>query len=284
MYNPSPSPPKAYNGYKLSYARSTDRWLKKAVIQTVENLTGKRKLQAVYEQLHANGPDPWKVWGETLEMLNIEVDYDKDQLKKIPKEGPVIFVANHPFGIVDGAIFLYLISQVRKDYFLLINEVLAHDPIMKGHVLPVDFRVNKEATRSNLESRSETRRRLQEGQALVIFPSGAVATQPRFSLFGDAEEWPWRTFICGSIHETQCTVVPLFFHGQNSRWFQLVSKISMNLRLGLLLHEAMNKRNKTLQVEIGDPIEYAEMEGIKNRKKLIAFLKERTLGLHTTQQ
>lgn len=279
MEKRSTSPTQAYDGYQLSYARPTDSWLKKAVIKSLENLTGKRKLQAVYDQLHANGPDPWKVWGESLEMLNIQVDYDAQKLQKVPQTGPVIFVANHPYGIVDGAILLYLVSQVRKDYFLLINEVLSHEPIMKDHLLPVDFRTNEEAKHTNLRTRSETTARLKQGQALVIFPSGAVATQARFSLFGPAEEWPWRTFICPRIHETQCTVVPLFFHGENSRWFQLASKVSMNMRLGLLLYEAVNKRRKTIRVEIGDPIPYGEMAGMRNRKKLIDFLKARTLNL-----
>jgi len=279
LENSSIPSPKAYDGYKLSYARSTDSKLKKAVIRGLERLTGRPKLQAVYDQLHENGPDPWKVWGESLDILNIQVDYDKRLLENVPLEGPVIFVANHPYGIVDGIIFLYLVSQVRKDYFLLINEVLSHEPIMKGHLLPVDFRTNEEAKHINLNTRRETTERLKAGQALVIFPSGAVSTQPRFSLFSPAEEWPWRTFICSRIHETQCTVVPLYFHGQNSFWFQLVSKFSMNMRLGLLLFEALNKRNKTIKVEIGNPIPYAEMADIRNRKKLIDYLKERTLAL-----
>lgn len=270
---------KAYSGYKLSYAHPEDGWLKQRIIRGIERLTGKGELQDLYEWLHENGPDPFKIWGESLERLNITVDFDEKQLDRVPKEGPVIFVANHPYGIVDGAIFLYLVSKVRKDYFLLINEVISREPILKSHLLPVDFRKTEEAKNTNLETRRLTTERLNQGQALVIFPSGAVATRPRFKLGGPAKEWPWRRFICGRIHETKCKVVPIYFHGQNSFWFHFVSKFSMNLRLGLLIHEVLNKQHSTIQVEVGDPIGYEEMQPFKDRQQLIEFLEARTMAL-----
>jgi putative hemolysin len=94
-----------------------------------------------------------------------------------------------------------------------------------------------------------------------------------------AAEFPWRTFICGLIHQTQCTVVPIYFHGQNSRLFHTVSQVSMNLRLGLLLHEVRNKRGRTLRAEIGEPIPYSAMEPFRDRRALIGYLQEKTLML-----
>ncbi len=254
------------------------------IIRTVEKMTGKDELQDLYNELHKNNPNPWKVWKESLDKLNIGMDYDAAQLEKIPKTGPVIFVANHPYGIVDGAIFLHLATRVRKDYFLLINEVLSHEPIMKGHLLPVDFRGDDRAMETNLETKRQTTERLRNGEALLIFPSGAVATQPRWSFSKPAEEWPWRRFICTRIHETKCTVVPMFFHGQNSFWFQFVSKFSMALRLGLLVHEVINKKGTTIKVDIGDPITYDEMENIEDRQKLIEFLHDRTMALDSSKK
>jgi len=270
---------RAYSGYNFSYASPDDSWFKRLVITTIESRTGKPELQRIYNALHDNNPDPYKIWKEALDKLDITMDFDAEQLKKIPTTGPVIFVANHPYGVVDGAIFLHLVSRVRKDYFLLINEVLAKEPILKGHLLPVDFRGDEAAAQCNLNTKAETTRRLNNGDALIIFPSGAVATRPRWSWNGQAEEWPWRRFICTRIHETQCTVVPLYFHGQNSNWFHWVSKFSMNLRLGLLLYEVMNKRGKTIRIEIGDPITYPEMEPHTDRQALIEYLKKRTFDL-----
>lgn len=268
---------KAYEGRRFSYSSENDSWLKRQIILTVEWLTGRQQLQKVYDELHEEDPTPYNVWGNALGKLNIKMDYDASQLEKIPKSGPLIFVANHPFGVVDGAILLHIATRVRKDYFLLVNEVVSHEPVLEGHFLPVDFRQNEEALKTNLRTKEQTTERLNKGEALVIFPSGAVSTARKF--FGPVDEFPWRRFICTRIHETQCSVVPIYFHGQNSRLFQFVSKFSMNLRLGLLLHEIMNKRNKTLKVEIGDPIHYPEMEEYEDRQMLIDFLKDRTMSL-----
>ncbi|PSR11570.1 MAG: glycerol acyltransferase [Bacteroidetes bacterium] len=275
--HPAPPPLRPYEGRQFSYARPEDPWLQRVIIRAAERLTGSRQLQKIYDYLHRNNPDPYSIWGETLERLHIQMDYDERQLEKVPKTGPVIFIANHPFGLVDGAMFLHLATRVRPDFFLLINEVLAHEPVLEGHLLPVDFRPGPAAKATNLATRQKTRARLQAGEALVIFPSGGVATAFRWS--GPVEEWPWRTFICPQIHSTQCTVVPIFFHGQNSWLFHLVSKINMNLRLGLLIHEALNKRGQTIQAVIGDPIPYAEMAPYKNRQALIGFLQARTMAL-----
>jgi len=270
---------KGYEGYDFSYARSEDGKINQFIIRFIENLMGKKKLNRMYDELHEMDPDPWNVWPMIMDKLELKVDYIADQLKKVPKTGPVIFVANHPYGIVDGAIFLYLVSQVRKDYFLLIHEVLSHEPILKKHFLPVDFRPTEAAKQNNLRTKELTTERLNNGEALVIFPAGAVATQKRFSLKGPALEWPWRRFICTRIHETKCTVVPLFFHGENSKAFHMVSKVSLNLRMGLLLREALNKKGKTIKVDIGDPITYEQMAQYTDRQELIEFLHETTMGL-----
>ncbi|HKK76708.1 MAG TPA: lysophospholipid acyltransferase family protein [Saprospiraceae bacterium] len=268
---------KAYEGRRFTYSSENDSWLKRQVILTIEWLTGRNQLQKIYDEIHEENPTPFNVWGNGLRKLNIKMDFDEAQLEKIPKEGPLIFVANHPFGVVDGAILLHIATRVRKDYFVLVNEVVSHEPVLEGHFLPVDFRQNEAALQTNLRTKEQTTERLNKGQALVIFPSGAVSTARRF--FGPVEEFPWRRFICTRIHETKCSVVPIYFHGRNSRLFQFVSKFSMNLRLGLLLYEVMNKRGKTLKIEIGEPIHYPEMEEYEDRQMLIDFLKDRTMSL-----
>ena len=262
---------------RFSYARPEDPLLKRSAIKAVEQLTGSKQLHKIYLKLQEEGVSPTLFWGRALGELSIKADFSEEQLAKIPASGPLIVIANHPFGIVDGAILLDLISRVRSDYFLLINEALAHIPLLQDHLLPVDFRENKLAVKTNLETRRLTSERLARGQALAIFPSGGVATA--FRRGGPVEEWPWRKFICSKIHESQCTVVPIFFHGENSRLFHMVSRMSMNLRLGLLLREVMNKRGKTIAVTIGDPIPYSEMAPMRNRQQLIDLLYQRTMAL-----
>ena len=271
---------KASRKRKFSYARPGDPLFKKGVIRSVERLTGSRFLQRIYRRLLDEGADPFTFWGRALQELSIAPVFSREQLQKIPTSGPLIIIANHPFGLVDGAILLDIVTRVRRDYFLLINEVLSHEPFLKGHLLPVDFRETKVAVKTNLNTRRQTSERLRNGEALAIFPGGGVATA--FQRGGPVKEWPWRKFICSKIHENECTVVPIFFHGENSKLFHFLSRVSMNLRTGLFLREVMNKRGKPVQVSIGDPIPYSDMAHLRNRQKLIDFLYERTMTLGET--
>ncbi len=81
---------------------------------------------------------------------------------------------------------------------------------------------------------------------------------------------------------TQATVVPIYFHGQNSRIFQLVSQLSETLRLALIIHEVTRKRGETIQVRIGDPMPYTELAGIRKRKALLQHLRNRIYDLSPT--
>lgn len=272
-----PKKVKAYDGHKFTYASPVDPPFRRWVIRTLEKMTGRDHLQGIYNDLHEENPEPHKVFGKALGRMDIKVDYDENQLNKIPSEGPIIFVANHPFGVVDGFALCHLVTLKRKDFFVLVHEALSREPIMHKHLLPVDFRGNDEALQINLKTKESTTERLRNGEVLVIFPGGAVSTA-RF-IFDKPKEWPWRRFICTRIHETKCTVVPVFFYGKNSWLFHFASFFSMNARSGLLLHEIMNKKGMTVKAEIGDPILYHEMEKYQDRQELIEYLQRRTMSL-----
>ncbi|MEO1436017.1 MAG: lysophospholipid acyltransferase family protein [Bacteroidota bacterium] len=268
----------AYDGRNLSYASPLDPWFKRNMIRFIETISGRNTILRIYRSLLNEGVTPWDVWGRALEKLDIKMDYDEAQLAKTPKEGPVIFVANHPFGVIDGAILLHLATRVRKDYFLLINEVLSHEPFLTDHLLPIDFRNAPDAKATNEKTKVMTTERLRNGEVLLIFPSGGVATRTSF-FSKEVTEFRWNKFIGDRIHETQCSIMPLYFHGENSWLFHFVSKLSMNLRLGLLLREIFNKRGKTFRIEIGDPIHYDEMKQYGESIPLINYLRERTMAL-----
>ena len=261
----------------LSYASPGDSAVARGLIRTVEYLAGTRKLRKLYDQLHAEQLSSSEVWSRALQKLKIQVNYDADVLDSVPEEGPLVFVANHPYGVVDGLIMCYLLSRVRKDFFLLVNESVMPQPLIDQHLLPIDFHPTKAALRNNLQTKRATTERLRNGESLAIFPAGMVATadQP----FGKARELPWNTFVSRRIHEAKCTVVPLYFHGHNSRLFQLASHVNTNIRLGLLMHEVRNKIGKEIRVEIGDPIPYDELEAIRNAQEMIAHLRSETLKL-----
>ena len=112
---------------------------------------------------------------------------------------------------------------------------------------------------------------------VVIFPGGGVSTAQRW--FGPALDLEWKRFTAKLVQTTRATVVPIFFHGQNSRLFQIVSQFSLTLRLALLLKEVKNKMGLTIDVTIGSPIPYRELEHIKDRQELLDTLRMITYNL-----
>jgi putative hemolysin len=263
--------------HDLSYARADDPILTRIGIRTIEKLTGKPKLQRLYNELQDSEFAAHEAWNIALDRLEVGLDLSKKQLQQIPAKGPVVLIANHPFGVVDGLILCKIIAEVRNDWCVLVNSVFCdHDPRIRQHLLPVDFAETKEASHVNLETRQKALDLLRKDGCIVIFPAGGVATAKKG--LKRIEELEWKNFLGKIIKRTQPTIVPIYVHGKNSIAFQLASKISLSLRLSLLLYEVKNKMGKTIKVTIGDPIPGSTLSHLKS-KKIIEALKEITVGL-----
>ncbi len=262
---------------RLSYSSVDDPLVKRLLIGTIEHATGRKRLERVYSEIKAQKPTSSQLWDLMLEKLELYPNYVQAQLDKIPKEGPIIFVANHPFGVVDGVILGYLASRVRSKFCVLVNEVLCREELLQPYFLPIDFRDTREAKQTNINTRNETLNRLQAGEALAIFPAGGVATSPK--PWAKAEDLDWKRFVIKMILKTKATVIPIFVHGQNSRLFQVASHVSMSLRLSLLLHEVTNKMGRQIYLDIGDPIPFEQLSNIKDRQELLDHLRAVTFDL-----
>ena len=265
------------NKAKLSYSADDDPFPKKLLISAIEYATGRRRLEKIYNKIKQSDNSNNQIWQLILQELSINVIYDKTKLLKVPRSGPIIFIANHPFGVVDGAMLCYLASEVRQKFFVLANEVLCKEKIIADYMLPIDFRTTKEALQTNIDTRKKAIERLNDGEALVIFPAGGVATSRK--ILGKADDLNWKRFVVKLIHKTKAPVIPIYFYGQNSRLFQFASHVHMSLRLSLLLHEVRNKMGQSLKVSIGDPILYNTIEHIKNRQELLDHLRKITYEL-----
>lgn len=269
--------PKPRHRATLTYSKPNDPPLRKIMIAAIERATGRRKLERFYNEILALDLPPAELWSAALAKLQVRMVFDAAQLAKVPTEGPLVFVANHPFGVVDGLILGHLVSRIRERFVILVNEVICKEEQLADFLLPIDFQETKEALQTNLRSRQETMARLKRGEALAIFPAGGIATAPR--VFGKAQDLEWKRFTAKVIQQTQATVVPIYVHGQNSRLFQLASRIHLQLRLSLLLHEIRNKIGKTVRVTIGDPIAYETLSQAADRNGMLTYLRKVTFNL-----
>ena len=256
---------------RISYTNPDDTWLVRHFVSSIEILLGRNKIEAVYNNLKVEQFNLTKFFSSALEETKITAKYDLDKLHAVPKTGPLMFVANHPFGVVDGIVLCDMALRVRGDLRIMLHSLLCQDSQLAQFFLPIDFQETKQALKTNIRSKQLALEFLSQDIPVLIFPSGMVSTADKFG-FGTVRDAPWTTFAAKIIREARATVVPIFFHGQNSRKFHVASHIGEPFRMAMLVHEVINKFGKTVEIEIGDPLTWEHLAGRGGRQQLTDYL------------
>ncbi len=270
-----------YDRRTLTYANSFDDAWTGFAIRAIEWCTGKLSILRMVNRFERQNAQyrGQKFWKGALDVMGIDLLTPREQLENIPKDGPVVVVANHPHGMVDGMILAELIGRVREDYRILTRSVLTGlDEAATSFMIPVPFPHDPEAQRKMVEMRAKAMAHLKDGGVVALFPSGVVMSSDTW--FGPAIEREWNVFTAQMIRRSGAQVVPIRFPGANSRWYQIANRISPILRQGLLLHEIVRSCKKPQSPVIGEPLTEAEMERLHSDPRgFMAWLRERTMGL-----
>ena len=266
----------------ISYAHSAETRGGRAVIRVVENATGRLRLirrARGYQDEVAQGADFWQVM---VERYGLTLEVAAGALDNIPSEGPLVVVANHPYGILDGLMMGHILSRVRNgDFRILAHRVFRKAEDLDRIILPISFEETKEAVALNLETRQTALRYLAEGGAIGVFPGGTVSTS--LKPFSRPMDPGWRSFTAKMIARSGATVVPIFFDGTNSRLFQVASHLHTTLRMALLIKEFKRRIDEPVRVVVGDaiaPYEIAARRG--DAKAMMDFLRASTYALSPT--
>ena len=263
----------------FTYADPADPLLKRLAINALEVATGRNRLRSLYFQHQASGWEGASFFDVAIKALSLDLRYDAERLAALPKEGPLVVVSNHPFGVLDGSVMCALMRRARPDFLVLTNAVLLRAPEMRDHMLPIDFTQTLEAQRANVASRAKALAHLKNGGCLVIFPAGAISTSPDRLGRRPAVDPPWTPYLARLVQSAKAPVAPIFFRGQNSRLFQIVSHISPTLRLALFFHELSRRIGARCEVEIGEVIDFERLADFTDRQALVAALRDATYSL-----
>ncbi len=268
-----------YDKRRLSYANTFPNPTKRGVIRTLEWTTGKLKLLRLIRQFELEGVETGQgFWPHALRVMGITLETPADEIAQIPRTGPVIIVANHAHGLVDGMVLAELIGRVRTDYKILTRSLLTGIPEIEQFMIPVPFPHEDAAIQKSLAMRKMTMAHLAAGGVITLFPSGVVASSDTF--WGPAVERDWNPFTAKMILKSGATVVPIRFPGANSRAYQIADKVSATVRQGLLLHEVVHALNKSQRPHVGQPFDPAGIAERANApRELMSWMRSETLAL-----
>src|SRR5579871_6670115 len=155
-----------------------------------------------------------------LEEMRIHLRVNAADESRIPAAGPVVVVANHPYGVLDGAVLTVLLTRVRPDVKVLTNSLLGDIPELQRHCIFVDPFQTDRSVESNRRPLREALTWLRRGGMLAIFPAGEVSHwQMPVTQIVDSQ---WNDTAVRLIRRTDATALPIFFCGHNGVAFQLL--------------------------------------------------------------
>lgn len=269
-----------YDRSAISYASTFEDPWKASVIRVIEALTGKLTILRLVREFERRGaPRGQAFWSTALDVMGIELKTPRHQIDRIPRNGPLVVVSNHPHGMVDGMIFAELIGRVRDDYRILTRSLLTGiDEVAGSYMIPVPFPHDPDAQKKYVEMRARAMKHLDQGGVVALFPSGGVAASETF--FGPAIEGEWNVFTAQMIRRSGAAVLPVRFPGQNSRAYQIANQVSPMLRQGLLLHEIVHALNKPQAPVVGEVLPPETLTKWESDPRgFMAWLRAHTLAL-----
>lgn len=211
--------------------------------------------------------------------FRITVDVENRKVLENLPEGAFITVSNHPFGSVDGILLIYLITRYRPGFKVMVNMTLNMLQAMRPNFIAVDPLASDDPEKKKVSVRGirEAIRQLRSGEPLGFFPAGAMSKVDRHWKLKDRE---WQPSVIEIIGHAGVPVIPIFFQGGNTFWFNLMGRLCWPIRSLMLPREVFKKRGKRMTVTFGDPISPEEIKShYSSVTELSEWLRSKTFEL-----
>jgi putative hemolysin len=226
---------------------SLKKWLPKILIRWFKNFIHQDEMNYVLrEGNHLSGVDFAKF---TIDYMGSIVEFKG--IENIPKEGGCIVAANHPLGGLDGMALMVGVSEVRKDFKFLANDILMHIEPLRDCFIPVNKFGN--TSKENLANISKE---YASGKAMIVFPAGLCSRK----INGKIMDLNWQKSVIKQSIVNKIPIVPTFIEGGNSKWFYRIAnirkflKLKFNIEMMMLPDELYKQKGKKTVIYFGKPI------------------------------
>jgi len=221
--------------------------------------------------------DPVLLINNLLDELDLKFDISEDDLNNIPSEGGFITVSNHPYQGIDSMLLFKIIYNKRKDFKIMASFLLQNIEPLHDIILPINTSIKLKGTRSSFSGIKEGILHLKNNSCLGIFPAregSAYLELPKVIIDNE-----WQIPAIKFIKNAKVPVIPVYFHGTNSRLLHIVRKISPVLKFTSLPAELQNRKNRIVKIRIGTPITVKEQSEFKDIAQYGRYLRARTYSL-----
>ncbi|MDF1584454.1 MAG: 1-acyl-sn-glycerol-3-phosphate acyltransferase [Methyloprofundus sp.] len=220
------------------------------------------------EWLETNERTPHEFLAFLLDKLEIDVSFiHQCNEDGIPASGPLVAVANHPLGAVEGIILSHYLLMFRPDLKVVTNKLLLCFPEFSELFIGVDV-LSK--NRSNKSSLCEMNRHLQNNGALLIFPAGTVGEFNANSRQVEDVSWQHTAAKLALKYGAYC--LPIYIQGRNNRSFYLSKQIHKRIRTLLLPRAMMGSGNRPISIHLGRPFKLSDA-GVEHVKTATEYLR-----------
>jgi putative hemolysin len=251
-------------------------WPRSAPVRkALERVFGLQDLQRIHDAVPpGTSGGAFLTW--LLDRLGVDVRVGEPDLARIPKSGPAVVVANHPFGGIEGVALASALTRVRPDVKLLANFLLGRIPELRDFFLFVDPFASRGSSRAaaNAKALRHALAWLEDGGLLAAFPAGEVASFDLKSL--RVTDPDWSPTIAGLARRAGAATVPVYFPGRNRVFFQTAGMIHPSLRTALLPREFLARSGKSIELRVGRPVPAARLLEFADDAQAIAYLRDRT--------
>jgi putative hemolysin len=233
------------------------------------------KLNKVYSRIEKK--EGLEFIEELIRILDVKMEVDELELKRIPSKGPVILVANHPIGGLDGLLLIKLLSAVRSDIKIMAAYMLKRiDQVSEFFIDTHPSDQEHETVDNFFPGMKESAEHLQKGGILCIFPAEEISSWDNFSMVTDKM---WKFSVIKFIRKMEVPVVPVLFQMNNSRIFQIIGRIHPALKNVRLPSDLFQKRNKNIRIRIGNPIKKTDQNSFSDIYQFGRYLRAKTYGM-----
>lgn len=209
-----------------------------------------------------------------LAEMRVSVNVTGEDLCRIPAQGPVLVIANHPFGILDGVVLGATLLRIRSDVKIVTNSLLQKIPELRQNCIFVDPFNRRNSRQANASGLKRAISHLRTGGMVAVFPAGEVSHW-QFE-HGEITDPEWNRSVTMLARLTGASVLPALFLGSNSMPYHALGMVHPMIRTIQLPHQFVNKAGRSVELRIGTPIPAARIERISDNVAATRYLRWRT--------